>query len=85
MGAWIQGTPGKRFIYIDIGTYAGQADSTWSRRLKISLDTITWAMIEELSLNDELMLQCKVEGTANDGGPNCGTVKPFQGWHLVKK
>lgn len=51
-GAFAQGTSRTRFIYIDIGTYAGLQDSTWSRRLKIPLHTITWGMIEELFLND---------------------------------
>jgi len=31
------GASGERFVYIDIGTYAGQSDSCWSRRLKILL------------------------------------------------
>ena len=32
-GPYVQGPRGNRFVYIDIGTYAGQADSCWSRRL----------------------------------------------------
>ena len=35
LGAFVQGPPGERFIYIDIGTYAGVAGSVWGRRLKI--------------------------------------------------
>ena len=34
-GPFVQGPPRKRFVYIDIGTYAGQTDSCWSRRLKV--------------------------------------------------
>src|SRR5713226_5168731 len=34
VGPFVQGTAGQRFVYIDIGTYAGQADSCWSRRLE---------------------------------------------------
>src|SRR3982751_6139724 len=37
LGAFVQGPPTQRFIYIDIGTYAGQKDTTWNRRLKIPL------------------------------------------------
>jgi len=33
-GPFVQGPPGGRFIYINSGTYAGQADSCWSRRAK---------------------------------------------------
>src|SRR5690348_14571676 len=41
-GPLVQGAPGERFLYIDIGTYAGQHDSSWGRRLKIPLNGITW-------------------------------------------
>jgi hypothetical protein len=33
-GPFVQGRPDMRFVYIGVGTYAGQADSRWSRRLK---------------------------------------------------
>ena len=39
-GPFVQGPPRQRFVYIDIGTYAGQTDSCWSRRLKVPLDGI---------------------------------------------
>src|SRR5687767_1043228 len=42
LGPFVQGPSGQRFIYLDIGTAAGQADSCWSRRLKIPLSGITW-------------------------------------------
>jgi hypothetical protein len=34
-GPGVQGRPGERFVYIDIGRYADQTDSQWSRRLKV--------------------------------------------------
>src|SRR6188768_3601111 len=34
-GPFVQGPTGNKFIYIDIGTYAGQIGTAWSRRLKI--------------------------------------------------
>src|SRR5437870_2341003 len=40
-GPFVQGPPKQRFVYIDIGTYAGQADSVWGRRLKIPLAGIS--------------------------------------------
>jgi hypothetical protein len=46
LGAFVQGPTGERFVYIDIGTYAGQTGTCWSRRLKIPLRGITWQMIE---------------------------------------
>ena len=74
-GPFVQGPAGERFVYIDIGTYAGQADSIWSRRLKVPLSGITTEMIQSSAV-----LEARVPGTARDGGPTCATVKPFAGW-----
>ena len=79
-GSFVQGPADNKFVYIDIGTYAGQSDTIWSRRLKIPLTGITWKDIDSLSGNS--ILQASVPGTGRDGGPNCATVKPFEGWHL---
>jgi hypothetical protein len=79
-GSFVQGSADNKFVYIDIGTYAGQSDTIWSRRLKIPLTGITWKDIDSLPNNS--MLQTSVSGTGRDGGPNCATVKPFAGWHL---
>ena len=37
LGPFVQGPPQERFVYLDIGTLAGQTDTHWSRRLKIPL------------------------------------------------
>lgn len=79
-GSFVQGSGDSKFVYIDIGTYAGQPGTIWSRRLKIPLTGITWKEIDSLDSNS--MLQTIVPGTGRDGGPNCATVKPFAGWHL---
>ena len=78
--SFVQGPKEGKFVYIDIGTYAGQPDTTWSRRLKIPLTGITWEEID--SLSGHSMLQTRVPGTGRDGGPNCATVKPFGGWQI---
>jgi Family of unknown function (DUF5990) len=85
LGPFVQGPPEARFIYIDIGTYAGQMDSRWSRRLKIPLIGITWDMIDRLGADSKLILETRVPGTGKDGGPNCATVKPFDGWKIVRR
>jgi uncharacterized protein DUF5990 len=77
LGPYVQGPSGGRFVYINIGTYAGQKDSPWSRRLKVPLQGITWKMV------DAGMLETRVPGTGRDGGPTCATVKPFEGWKAV--
>lgn len=82
-GVVVQGTPANRFIYINIGKSAGQFDSAWSRRLKIPLKGITTEMIEQTANDSSLVLETKVPGTGKDGGPTCGTVKPFNGWYLA--
>jgi hypothetical protein len=83
LGSFVQGPPGQRFVYIDIGTCAGQTDTGWSRRLKIPLTGITWDMINQLLADSKIILETRVPGTGRDGGPNCATVKPFSGWKLV--
>ena len=85
LGAFVQGPANQRFIYIDIGTYAGQKDTVWSRRLKIPLTGIDLPTIQELSANSNKVLEAKVPGTGRDNGPNCATVKPFSGWHICNR
>ena len=80
-GSYVQGPTGGKFVYIDIGTCAGQKDTTWSRRLKIPLTGITWKEIDKLLNNQNSMLETRVPGTGKDGTPNCATVKPFDGWY----
>ena len=78
-GAFIQGPRDQRFIYIDIGTLAGQVEAPWSRRLKIPLAGITMKMLRAGSI-----LEARVPGTGRDGSPSCATVKEFEGWISVK-
>ena len=75
LGPFTQSPAQQRFVYIDIGTYAGQTNTVWSRRLKIPLRGITWELIKKGKT-----LETRVPGTGKDGGPNCATVKPFAGW-----
>ena len=81
-GQFVQGQSGNQFVYIVIGTYAGQTDCIWERRLKIPLVGITWNTIDIISSNPNFILETQVPGTGRDGGPNCATVKPFGGWHI---
>jgi hypothetical protein len=83
-GPFVQGPIGQRFIYIDIGTYAGQKGTVWSRRLKVPLRDISQAMLDELT-TDNKILRTHIEGTDKDGGPTCATPKPFAGWRVEDK
>ncbi len=85
LGPLVQGTPNERFVYIDIGTYAGQKDSIWERRLKIPITGISKEMTEKVLADPHLIFETRAPGVARDNGPNCGTIKPFAGWHIVKR
>ncbi len=84
VGTVVQGPPTGRFIYIDIGKSAGQINSCWQRRIKIPLQEITWEMIDSLVDAPKRILQATIPGTDKDGGPSCATVKPIDGWRVVK-
>ncbi len=84
LGAFTQGPPTERFIYINVGTSAGDHLSCWTRRAKIPLGGITWAMIEEVQSNPGLVIAASFPGRAKDGGPSCATIRPLgTGWTVV--
>ena len=81
-GAYVQGARGDRYFYIDIGTYAGQTNTPWSRRLKIPLSGITWDMVRSGKV-----LVAHIPGSGKDGGPSCAyewrkRVSPSWQWQL---
>jgi hypothetical protein len=81
-GEFVQGTPARRFIYIDVGTYAGQKNTPWSRRMIIRLDDVTWPVIRKATTPGK-RLEARIQGTGSDGGPSCATVSPIGGWTIV--
>ena len=83
LGPFVQGPSDARFVYIDIGTYAGQTDTPWSRRLKIPFRDITWDLVKEATRGKQV-IETHVPGTAKDGSPTCATVKLFAGWKVSK-
>ena len=84
LGPIVQGPPGGRFVYVDVGTYAGQKNTPWSRRMKIPLHGITWAMIKK-AIKPGHALAARIEGTGKDGGPVCATVPLLGGWEVIKR
>lgn len=83
-GPMAQGPPRARFVYIDIGTYAGQQGTPWSRRMKVPLDGITSALVGKVLDKPGYALQARIPGTGRDGGPNCATVTLLGDWEVVK-
>ena len=62
LGSFAQGPANSRFIYLDIGTCAGQTNTPWSRRLKIPLAGITWPIIEQAA-DASRIIEVRVPGT----------------------
>jgi hypothetical protein len=83
LGPLTQGPPIDRFIYFDIGQFAGQQDCCWNRRLKIPLAGITWDMIRQVAADPKLILGTSVPGTGKRGGPMCAKLKHVA-WTVVR-
>lgn len=82
-GPFAQGPPASRFIYIDVGTCAGQHDTPWSRRMKIPLQGISPALAHKATAEPGRKLVARIPGTGRDGGPNCATVDLLDEWKVV--
>jgi hypothetical protein len=79
----VQGPPSDRFIYIDVGTYAGQRNTSWSRRMKVPLQGITWQHIHAATKPGHRLV-ARIPGTGKNGGPNCGTIELLADWRVIK-
>jgi len=85
LGPFVQGSPSARFVYINSGTLAGQADSCWSRRAKVPLTGITWAMLDR-ARTEGGVLEAHIQGAGRDGGPVCASVRLREpGWRVARK
>jgi hypothetical protein len=84
LGPFTQGPPATRFVYVNSGTYAGDAASCWSRRAKVPLAGITPELIRQLEQAPGSSLEARIAGTAQDGGPACASVPLLgDGWRVV--
>ncbi len=82
LGPYVQGPPAERFTYLCVGQMAGQAGSQWTRRVKVPLGGLTWALIE--ALGPAARLEARIAGRGKDGTPACATVKLLTpGWRAV--
>ena len=84
-GPFAQGPLASRFIYVDVGTYAGQKDTPWSRRMKVPLQGITWTLIKQVARKPKHTLSARIPGTGKDGGPSCATVTLLGPWQVIKR
>jgi hypothetical protein len=72
LGPFVHGPPPGRFVYLRVGTAAGDPASPWSRRVKILLKDLGWAEIGALKPGQRL--EAHYAGTGRDGSPSCATV-----------
>ncbi|KRA80535.1 DUF5990 family protein [Altererythrobacter sp. Root672] len=72
--------PERRFVYIRIGTLAGDCASPWTRKMKIDIHDIESALLDKAAAGG--LLVGRINGTAKDGSPVCATVKPVT-WRVV--
>ena len=82
-GVFAQGPPARRFIYVDVGTYAGQKNTSWARRMIVPLQGITWELIRKAVGKPGYRLSARIPGTGKDGGPNCATVQLLGAWEVI--
>lgn len=83
-GPFAQGPTASRFVYVDVGTYAGQKNTQWSRRIKVPLQGITWALIKKATSKPGHRLSARIPGRGKDGSPSCATVQVLGGWQVIE-
>jgi hypothetical protein len=68
--------PVRRFVYIRIGTLAGDHLSPWTRRMKIDIHDLPQSLLDQ-AMQSGAVIETVVNGTGKDGTPACATVKPI--------
>jgi len=85
-GPEVQGPPAARFVYVTVGTRAGQADSPWDRRAKVSLMGLRGEDIAAALEHPGAVFVGTIEGRGRDGGPACASVPLLgHGWSLAPR
>jgi hypothetical protein len=83
-GRAVQGRPGERFVYLCVGSYAGQPGAPASGRAKVSLEGINGELLDSVHAKRSAVLEARFAGTARDGGPARASVKLLgDGWHVA--
>ena len=72
--------PVRRFVYVRVGTCAGDRASPWTRRMKIDIHDIDLALIDAAIAGG--VLEGTINGTLPDGSPACATIRPVR-WRAV--
>ena len=80
VGEFTQGPATGRFVYINVGTSAGQRGSPWTRRIKVPLYSMTPALVAAAIAAPGTVLETRIRGTGRDGTPACATVPLLAPW-----
>jgi hypothetical protein len=81
LGSVVQGPPKARFVYLAIGTYAGQTTSAWGGRIKVPLSGLAWDQIEALVPGRRFA--ARIPGRSPKGGPALASVQLLApGWQM---
>lgn len=83
LGKFAQGPKDERFVYVNSGSYAGQAFTQWNRRAKLSLMSISMDTVESVIASPGSRLETTINGIGRDGGPVCASVKGVE-WKFLK-
>lgn len=73
--------PQRRFVYIRIGTAAGDHAAAWSRRAKIDIHDIPVALLDQARAGRPL--EVVLPGHGKYGSPACATVRPVSPWRAL--
>jgi hypothetical protein len=83
LGDFAQGPADGRFVYLNAGVLAGQADSCWERRAKIPL-SITSQQVAD-AIERQRPLEARIQGRGRKGGPVCALVPLLDGWRVAPR
>lgn len=71
----------RRFVYVRIGTSAGQHGAPWDRRIKVDIHDIEPALLDAAIAGG--LLEATIRNTARDGSPACATIRPVH-WRVAE-
>lgn len=83
LGRFAQGPKDARFVYVNSGKRAGQHETCWDRRAKLSLMSIKREQIEQ-AIKESAVIETRFPGIGRDSGPTCASVKGLE-WKVVKR
>jgi Family of unknown function (DUF5990) len=82
LGPFAQGPPAQRFVYVNSGRQAAQAESCWDRRAKVHLGGVDASLVDQAARSGGV-IETRIAGTGRDGGPACATVPLVNGWQIA--